>query len=1153
MRVSKSIVCGFLGSMIVAVVGMSGSALAYSTIEQKALGYGVYKCYTGFANGNNIMLGSIKPSELSSYESIVLYSGQDYIALPTGFSALHQIGNNNVSCEELFGGYHYKMFGGTYGGLFERAGVNGYPTTENEKKDFLTLMGYDIDPNVANSGGKCLRFKLRTFDGNVGGANPSPQGSNIKSAEVCSKTGSVNSNDIEVRGVNNFGISFEKDGGVLTMTMFDATNNEDGTKEKKYQLGAFSTFDEFANTISEDVALHFGGGCQNMVFNNPTNEIRSVHRKFACIDATDFVDRYDLESSAELTYSIADTRQQDNRAKAAFTASNNLLGSSFSSRSDLAFDNGEKYLLYRVYLDDFYKVDRDCDYATSTTTTEQSLINAGYKKVPYYQGEGEAFLQCYVKPTEHSTEKVYGLSDEGYFDGTELSFEQIADELLRMYEDGELDSSEIDDVGQPQAEDPSNPKSRCMSGAAGALGWIVCPIMEWMIDATDNIYNDYIVPALKIDPQLFSVDDSSPAKRAWGIFQGFANMIFIIILLIVIFSQLTGVGIDNYGIKKILPKLIIAAILVNLSYYICVICIDVSNILGNGIQSMFMEMGKNLNPINFDVISGEYTNTVDMSGAGGSTVMTAVPILAALAAGGVAIYLNPAILLTLLVSAIGVIVAIFFLFALLSAREAAIIVLMVISPVAFVLYMLPNTKKLFDRWLSVWKALLILYPICGLLIGGGNFVSKLLISNGVTGGGFVSAFMAMIIGIVPIFFIPTLLRNSLSALGNIGAKISGFGQRISSGVQRGARNSEGYKNAQRMGLERRTRVRAGLDRNGNLTEAGERRARRAGTGFGRFFGMDKRQAAYVAQARNKIGESEAAGALLTGALARTGIAEAEGLPDSGQDEELGRSFAEHTEGAYYGGQFLEAADAGDITNMNATIEAMRSSGMKPKDIAKLMRYANNHGHFNNMNDNTRAAWFRELSKKYGNDFLATDFELNSYLRAGGFGRDASGNITGALGGYGEYGGVKIDDVKPEDIVKLSGDSMAGLAASGVLNQSMAQRVIAMNPNISADKKIMLGAIASGAANATTINDVAQFKKDAETLMKDYNAGSPVAPATMSANGAIDRATVEAWASATPQSVNVVQNFNGGGSQIGSVDVNLRDIGGQRLGGGGTNA
>lgn len=1142
------------------------SALSGAAVYDKAYLEGLHKCYVeGHLRTGTDAQGPLTVDSFPVFHNgpetqvndgaaksalIINDNDEDFILLPNGTG----ISDNGVSCNELFIGYEGQLgIGGKFAGLFKMRGVTvpSAEATPDIKANFMESIGYRSSDTSSVSGVcSALNFtKSNTYDERYTSA--------AQSASICVdnlEDGKITSSTKITTSLNGGSemLNFSVDGSGKKMTIgylhkeksYGSRGETPGgayvSTSVDFSLDDYSKWDDFINGVAGNFVNDavYGSGCGT-----------SYGGYTIC-------DKYELSLTNSFTSnplsSVSRKFVMDNTSDAANTAIRYFSGSDELANWDsLAYTNVQKVALYRGYLENVFEIEFYDGSCADVDEYEAERINmAGYKRVKWYGAR-----TCYVKSSkESSIDSINGIKDDNHFgkkivsDASGTAFQKLIDELNNIELSEEEEAAAGDEAGATQQQ--GDDKGSCKAGAAGALGWIVCPIMEWMADASENMYNEYVEPALRVDPKLFGDPGSSNTWQAWSIFQGIANTIFIIILLAVIFSQLTGVGIDNYGIKKILPKLIVAAVLVNLSYYICLICVDLSNIFGNGLQDMFMEMGKNLKPVPFDVHGGSQTSTVTIdlspkgdvnSGAGAATVMTAMPILGALIAGGAAIYLNPAILLTLLISAIGIVVGIFFLFMLLSVREAAIVVLTVVSPIAFVLYILPNTKKLFDKWVGIWKALLVLYPICGLLVGGGSFVSRLLISSGASQG-FISAFMAMVVGIAPIFFIPTLLKNSLNALGSLGAKISGLGQRIGGGLQKGARNSEAYKNAQKRGLENRVRIKAGVDQNGNLTKLGAWRARNASK-----FGA-RRQAAYISQAKKNIGESEAAGALLTGALARTGIAEAEGLPDSGKDEELGRSFAEHTEGAYYGGQFLEAADAGDITNMNATIEAMRSSGMKPKDIAKLMRYANNHGHFNNMNDNTRAAWFRELSKKYGNDFLATDFELNSYLRAGGFGRDASGNITGALGGYGEYGGVKIDDVKPEDIVKLSGDSMAGLAASGVLNQSMAQRVIAMNPNISADKKIMLGAIASGAANATTINDVAQFKKDAETLMKDYNAGSPVAPVTMNARGAINRATVEAWASATPQSVNVVQNFNGGGSQLESVDVDLRGIGGQKLGG-----
>ncbi|MBR2766697.1 hypothetical protein IKD67_01245 [Candidatus Saccharibacteria bacterium] len=361
--------------------------------------------------------------------------------------------------------------------------------------------------------------------------------------------------------------------------------------------------------------------------------------------------------------------------------------------------------------------------------------------------------------------------------------------------------------------------NRCKaSGGANALGWIVCPILEWLSDAADNIYDEYVEPSLRIEPQLFTNDESS-VEVAWDTFRNFANIVFVILLLAVIISQLTGVGIDNYGIKKALPKLIVAAILINLSYIICILAVDISNILGNSFQSLFKSLGDNLYLQSLS-IEGQNIPLSNDSNSLMTTGLTGVGLLALLVGGGFAIFSNPAILLSLFVSALGIVIAIFFLFILLSMREAAIIVLIVVSPLAFVAYILPNTKKLFDKWLSFFKGLLIVYPVCGLLVGSGNYVSRLLLAANIGEGGFIAAFTAMIVGVLPIFFIPMVIRSAFNAMGAIGSRLAGLGGRLGNTATGAMRGSQAYRNAQELGAERATRLRAGVDENGKAYKMG---------------------------------------------------------------------------------------------------------------------------------------------------------------------------------------------------------------------------------------------------------------------------------------------------------------------------------------------
>ena len=366
--------------------------------------------------------------------------------------------------------------------------------------------------------------------------------------------------------------------------------------------------------------------------------------------------------------------------------------------------------------------------------------------------------------------------------GTSKCSDYVDPSLVNV--DFELSPSIVPPSEPEPGEDDESVKPTC-ANSAGALGWIICPIMTTIADAAESAYDFFIMPSLKVSPELLSGDDNG-AHGAWKTFRDFSNIALIAFLLFIIFSQVTGFGIDNYGIKKSLPKLIVAAIMTNASYLICQLTVDLSNILGAGLYEIFGTLSDNVSVSSVNVANAStFTVSGTLASIGLLVAMVAGigSLIAAISANGIAI------IIPIFLAVISVGISIATLFVILAVRKAGVLVLVVISPLAFILYSLPNTKRLFSKWFNSLKALLLVYPITGALVGGGNFVSRLLLS-GSGNVDFWMALTAMIVGIVPIFFIPTLLKQSLSMLGNIGAKVSGVGRTVGSRTKRSADNSK---------------------------------------------------------------------------------------------------------------------------------------------------------------------------------------------------------------------------------------------------------------------------------------------------------------------------------------------------------------------------
>ena len=312
------------------------------------------------------------------------------------------------------------------------------------------------------------------------------------------------------------------------------------------------------------------------------------------------------------------------------------------------------------------------------------------------------------------------------------------------------------------------------------IGWIVCPIVRGSTGVVVGLYNFMQANFLNIkSDQLFSNSGKGQeAFKHWVTFRDIANIFFVIMIAIIIFSQVTGVGISNYGIKKMLPKIIMYAILVNISWYIVVIAIDISNIVGSTLFKWLSNDGN----WNFSSDVQKETSPVEgiLTGTAATGALIAAGVTAALVGGAT-------ILLFIVSAALAVVMTVFILM----IREAAVIVLVVTSPLAFVAGLLPNTEGIFKKWIKLTKNMLMIYPICSLIVGGALFVSNLLY------GVVDDPLLKIIYGVLPIlslFAIIAVIKTVLSFIdGLTGGNLRGAIDKMSGRINTAGQNSNWAK------------------------------------------------------------------------------------------------------------------------------------------------------------------------------------------------------------------------------------------------------------------------------------------------------------------------------------------------------------------------
>lgn len=323
------------------------------------------------------------------------------------------------------------------------------------------------------------------------------------------------------------------------------------------------------------------------------------------------------------------------------------------------------------------------------------------------------------------------------------------------------------------------------SCAIEGVGWIICPVINFLSSIGDVAFSFLADNFLEFKSGALEI--GGPLFQAWSQVLTFANVGLVIFFLIIIFSQITGFGITNYGIKKMLPRLVIVAILMNLSFFLVQIAADVSNILGYSFKNFFSGILQTSNDFQQCVDSG---NVGDIGGNCSSGLgVAAAGILAGGAAvgavagvGGVSAAL--VILIPILLSAV---IALLIIFLILVLRQVLLILLTVIAPIAFLAFLLPNTEGWFKKWYKTLTALLLVFPIIGIIYGLSSFASEILISTGVGSDSTLQQLIGAATLVLPLFLVPVILKKSLDSIPAIAGKVGSIGSKVTGSAKNSAK------------------------------------------------------------------------------------------------------------------------------------------------------------------------------------------------------------------------------------------------------------------------------------------------------------------------------------------------------------------------------
>lgn len=783
----------------------SAACMAYTPTDmtKKALMQALSKCYAG-------------DGLTSEFANVGAYKGRDSLyskkvsselPLPTG-KAFHNINDSDLSCEDVIKGY--SGLGGSIKDVFTYMGHSAPGSGANNVGSWLeNYAGYKKTETLSASG-KCVKF---SFSYAVGAWM------NTQATTTTKTTDQICVDKIE-NGVIKSTPQIKQDGGwnreygptaPYSNTKMDAFRVDSNTGNLTFNKG----FTGSGNSIqSNAVSIKANGEKWNDFVANIVKEIPGSTMIFTVQvsrngpgKSSTYAGKDEIESgdAGGATGSYKIDKQTSPK-----TAIKSLYGDKdLNSNGVPKVTNEEKVHVYMYYFEKLFGAKVDC------SVSDDVASGNGYDgPIKWFEsGKTEVTKKCYVK-SHGNHDKVNGIDNSGMFQHENLGY----DDLLKYFKDlnitkltdaaGTNPTDPNDDPNDDSDDDDENDENEACYAGAGAMGWLLCPAIMSLEGLMDQVYSFVEEHFLKIrSDSIFNGAGSGQFRtngvhEAWSKLQAIANIVFIIFFIIVLFSQITGVGISNYGIKKMLPKLIVTAVLINLSYIICAVLVDLSNVLGVGLRGL-LESG-----LGIQAAQGAGAGaTVSGFLVAGSITLTTIII---------AVCINPGLVVTLLLFLGSAAIAVLFLWLILVVREVVVILGIVLSPVAFACSALPNTESLFKKWMKIMQAMLLLYPLCSLVVGGGQFAGRILASVGQSNAelGWTFNLAAMVAQVVPFFFIPSLLKGTLAGLGTLGAKLTQGQRALNANTMGRIRNSDRYKDFQ-------MRSRAGMKADGTLSKRGE--------------------------------------------------------------------------------------------------------------------------------------------------------------------------------------------------------------------------------------------------------------------------------------------------------------------------------------------
>lgn len=328
-----------------------------------------------------------------------------------------------------------------------------------------------------------------------------------------------------------------------------------------------------------------------------------------------------------------------------------------------------------------------------------------------------------------------------------------------------------------ESSDPNNAdEGTCELNSSGfSLSWVMCPLL-----ASANAFSNTMISlfekelSFSVTQDLTKNSGQDKIKTTWSLIKDISSAVLVIILLIMVISQAIDFGpFDAYTIRKVLPRLIIAVIAMQLSWAFFAWVVNIFNDFGNGLGDlMYAPFG---GPDNLK-LGGLLANAhIGTASAAAINYIALLPVLV----------LSISALPTLLSFAVGGIVSIMVGVGVLIFRKILILMCLIFAPIALLSWILPGTERYWKLWKDNFLKALTMFPIAVALIAAGRIFAYTVGTQ--SNGTFLNFIVVMVGFFGPLFLLPKTFRWGGSLMSTAGGYVGNFGSRVQKAVEPGVK------------------------------------------------------------------------------------------------------------------------------------------------------------------------------------------------------------------------------------------------------------------------------------------------------------------------------------------------------------------------------